>query len=88
MLAEAWMQGAAGLAADIAGLRCSHGVRPARCRGEGLAVYGDADPLAGAPHGIWWRDSLPDAKLELIPDMGHLLAVPLWGRALAFLTAD
>ncbi len=88
MLAAAWRQDAAGLAADIAGYTLQPwGFDPAQVRARVLLLYGTADPVAGPAHGAWWRDRLPNAELER-PEMGHLLAIPLWGRALDFLTAD
>lgn len=87
MLAEAWTLGAMGLAADIAGYTLRPwGFEPGKVDARVMLFYGDADPVAGAAHGKWWRDSLPHADLELVPEMGHLLAMPFWGRALEFLT--
>jgi pimeloyl-ACP methyl ester carboxylesterase len=89
MLTEAWTQGAAGIAADIAGYTLQPwGFEPHGVMAKVLLIYGDADPVAGSAHGEWWRHKLPNAELELVPRMGHLLAVPFWGRALNFLTAD
>lgn len=87
MLAKAWKQGAAGIAADIAGYTLQPwGFDPGDVKARVLLVYGEADPVVGEAHGRWWQEKLPDTELELAADMGHLLAIPLWGRALAFLT--
>jgi hypothetical protein len=31
---------------------------------------------------------LPNARLEIVPDAGHLLLIPMWSRVLAHLVAD
>jgi pimeloyl-ACP methyl ester carboxylesterase len=86
MLAAAFAQGASGLAADIAGYGLRPwGFRPADVQAKTLLVYGDADPIAGTPHGSWWQGHLPDARLEVAPGAGHLVVVPSWQRVLSFL---
>jgi pimeloyl-ACP methyl ester carboxylesterase len=87
MLEQAWKQGAIGLAADIAG----YVLRPwgfdwHAVRKETLLLYAVDDPI-GAAHGRWWKQSLPNARLELTDSAGHLLIVPEWGRVLNFLTS-
>jgi pimeloyl-ACP methyl ester carboxylesterase len=47
-----------------------------------LRGYG-ADDMLGEPHGRWWQQALPKAHLEVVPDVGHLVVVPFWDRALA-----
>ncbi|MFF3867622.1 alpha/beta fold hydrolase [Micromonospora sp. NPDC001898] len=83
MLAEAFAQGARGMVDDIAGyvLR-PWGFTPDQVRAATLLLYGADDGLAGPEHGRWWRDALPDARLEVVPDAGHLLVVPAWSRVL------
>jgi pimeloyl-ACP methyl ester carboxylesterase len=84
MLRAAFAQGACGLAADIAGY-CTQpwGFEPEDVRARTLLLYGSHDPLAGPRHGSWWKDRLPDARLEVVPDAGHLLVIPAWQRILA-----
>lgn len=86
MLGEAFAQGAAGLAADIAtySLR-PWGFSPQEVRAKTLLLYGSGDPMAGPRHGAWWQRHLPEARLEVVPDAGHLLIAPAWGQALSFL---
>ncbi len=83
MLRAAFAQGAGGLAADILGY-CTQpwGFEPEDVRARTLLLYGSHDPLAGPRHGQWWEERLPDARLEVVPDTGHLLVVPAWPRIL------
>ena len=85
MLQAAFAQGHAGDSADIAGY-CLRpwGFEPADVKAKTLCLYGAKDAL-GARHGSWWQKNLPNARLEMVPDVGHLLAIPMWGRALSHL---
>jgi len=86
MFAEAFRQGAAGLAADIAGYTLRPwGFEPAEVRAKTLLLFGARDPVAGARHANWWRSRLADARLEMVPEGGHFLIVPLWSRILSHL---
>ncbi len=88
MLAEAFAQGAAGMAADIAGYCLAPwGFEPDQVTARTLLVYGAADPLAGPPHGAWYQQHLPDARLETAAGAGHLLIIQRWDRILAHLAA-
>jgi pimeloyl-ACP methyl ester carboxylesterase len=86
MLEAAFAQGTRGLSADIAG-SCLQpwGFEPEDVRAETLLLYGARDPVADPRHGRWWQSRLPDAHLEVVPEAGHLLVVPLWSRVLAHL---
>jgi pimeloyl-ACP methyl ester carboxylesterase len=89
LLRESFVQGADGLAADIAGYCLQPwGFEPDAVQAKTLLLYGSRDPLAGPEHGLWWKSRLPDARLEIEPRAGHLLVVPTWGRALLHLTPD
>jgi pimeloyl-ACP methyl ester carboxylesterase len=89
MLAGAFRQGIAGMTTDIAGYALKPwGFEPEDVRRKTLLLYGGADPGVGSRHGRWWQARLPTARLEMVPDAGHLVIVPMWGRALAFLGAD
>jgi pimeloyl-ACP methyl ester carboxylesterase len=83
MLRAAFAQGACGLAADIAGY-CTQpwGFEPEDVSARTLLLYGSHDPVAGPRHGRWWKERLQDARLEILPDAGHLLVVPAWPRIL------
>jgi pimeloyl-ACP methyl ester carboxylesterase len=88
MLDEAFAQGGAGLIADIAGYTLQPwGFEPADVAAEVLLGYGAGDEL-GEPHGRWWQQALPHARLEVVPDVGHLVVVPFWDSALAHVTAS
>jgi pimeloyl-ACP methyl ester carboxylesterase len=89
MLEAAFVQGARGLAADIAGYSLQPwGFEPADVRARTLLLYGTHDQLAGPRHGRWWRSQLPNAELELAPRAGHLLLIPRWERILSHVAPD
>ncbi|MGO4535942.1 alpha/beta fold hydrolase [Leifsonia sp. 2MCAF36] len=86
MLKEAFRQGTRGVAGDI----LSYTARPwgfdlADVVAKTLVIAGQADPLAGHAHAAWYQRSLPDARLEMVPGVGHLAIVPVWGRILSHL---
>jgi pimeloyl-ACP methyl ester carboxylesterase len=86
MLVSAFTQGAVGMADDIAGYTLQPwGFEPADVRSKTLLLYGAKDPLGGSRHGRWWQRQLPGARLEMSPDAGHLLVIPMWKRVLSFL---
>jgi pimeloyl-ACP methyl ester carboxylesterase len=86
MLRAAFVQGAVGLAADIAGYCLQPwGFEPEDVQAKTLLLYGSHDALASPRHGRWWQSRLPDARLEVAPGAGHLLVVPMWARVLAHL---
>jgi pimeloyl-ACP methyl ester carboxylesterase len=82
MLDETLAQGTAGMVADVAGYMLRPwGFEPADVTADVLLGYG-ADDALGEPHGRWWQQALPKAHLEVVPDVGHMVVVPFWGRAL------
>lgn len=86
MLEAAFAQGAAGMAADITGYSLQPwGFEPGAVQAKTLLLYGAADPAIGSRHGAWWQKRLPNARLEMVPGAGHLLIIPMWGRALSHL---
>ena len=86
MLQAAFAQGAAGMAADIAGYTLQPwGFEPKNVLAKTLLLYGAQDPVAGTRHGSWWQKQLPNARLEVVPHAGHLLILSMWGRALSHL---
>lgn len=81
---EGFAQGAAGLAADVAGqMLRPWGFEPADVRAKTLLLYGSLDVVAPPRHGMWWQRQLPRARLETCPDAGHLLVFPMWARVLS-----
>lgn len=46
---------------------------PARISAPTKLVYGGADVLVPAAHGIAWLDLIPHAELQVVPDAGHWL---------------
>jgi len=86
VLRAAFAQGTTGLAADLAGYSLRPwGFEPDAVEAKTLLLYGSHDPLAGPRHGVWWRERLPNAGLEVVPDSGHLLLIPMWSRVLSHL---
>ena len=83
MLDAALAQGARGMAADVAGYTLQPwGFEPGAVAADALLGYGAADAI-GPAHGEWWQRALPHARLEVVPGVGHLVAVPLWDRLLS-----
>jgi pimeloyl-ACP methyl ester carboxylesterase len=86
MLDETFAQGATGMVEDVAGYTLQPwGFEPSDVTADVLLGYGTDDPL-GEPHGRWWERVLPKAHLEMVPEVGHLVVVPFWARALAHVT--
>lgn len=86
MLREAFRQGVVGLAQDIAGYTLQpFGFDPAAVAAETLLIYGGKDAEIGPPHGAWWQRALPNGRLEVVPESGHLVVVPAWERVLGHL---
>ncbi len=84
LLSAAFAQGTRGLVSDMAGYTLRPwGFEPADVAAETLLLYGSADPIAGPAHGEWWRGQLPNSHLEVVPDAGHLLVMPMWSRVLS-----
>jgi pimeloyl-ACP methyl ester carboxylesterase len=86
MLRAAFDQGVTGIVDDIMGPNLQPwGFRLDDVKTSVLLQYGDDDPLTGYAHGKWWHQQLPEARLEMIPDVGHMVALKGWKRALEFL---
>lgn len=86
MMTEAFRQGAAGVAADIAGHNLAPwGFEPEQVRARTLLLYGGADPVAGGRHARWWAAHINGARIEMAPDAGHMLILPKWERILSHL---
>lgn len=84
MLRDAFVQGTRGLAADI----LSYTARPwgfdtGAVTAKTLIVNGQADPIAGNAHATWYQRALPDARVEMVPQRGHLVIIPAWDRVLS-----
>lgn len=86
MMDDAFAQGAAGLASDVAGqMLRPWGFEPEEVTAKALLLYGSLDVVAPPRHGRWWQRRLPRARLETCPGSGHLLALPMWPRVLSHL---
>jgi pimeloyl-ACP methyl ester carboxylesterase len=87
VLDRAVAQGVAGIVEDLAGYTLQPwGFEPAQVGAPVLLGYGADDALVTPEHGRWYADRLPDAALEVVPGVGHLVVVPFWDRALTHLT--
>lgn len=88
MLRGAFAQGMRGVAQDLAGYMLRPwGFETADVRAQTLLLYGASDPVTDARHGEWWARRLPNARLEVVPNAGHLVMVSAWPRVLADLVA-
>jgi pimeloyl-ACP methyl ester carboxylesterase len=86
MLEAALAQGATGMVSDIAGY-CLRpwGFEPQAVKAKTLLLYGSRDPVAGSAHARWWKERIPDSRVEMAPGAGHMLVFPMWERALSHL---
>lgn len=83
MLGEGWRQGPGGAATDLAALRDgSWADELDRVTASTLIVHGDADPVAGAEDGRWYRGRLADARTATVDGAGRLALVREWRRIL------
>jgi pimeloyl-ACP methyl ester carboxylesterase len=84
MMVEAFRQGGVGLAADIVSYTVvPWGFDAATVGVRTTLVYGGADAIAGPPHGEWYAARIPRAKLEMVPESGHLVALNAWASIIA-----
>jgi pimeloyl-ACP methyl ester carboxylesterase len=89
MLDAAFAQGSTGLASDLAGYALQPwGFEMHAVHAKTLLLYGSRDPIAGPKHGKWWQKNLPHARLEVVPDAGHLLIFSKWSRVLSYLAPN
>lgn len=87
MLAEAFRNGPAGIAADIVADQVSDwGFDPAAVSAPVTLFYGDADIQITPEHGRYWAATLADAELRIVPGAGHLLVLTAWGDILEALS--
>lgn len=88
MLTEAFAQGAAGLAADLASYTMSPwGFDPRAVGAPVRCWYGEADAVVNPAHGRWWVDQVADGTLTVVPAAGHLLIRPIWSEVLRWSAA-
>lgn len=64
---------------------CPEGLDLGAVTAKTLLLYGTADTRTGNRHGTRWQKRLPSARLEMVPNGGHDLLVPKWGRTLSHL---
>jgi pimeloyl-ACP methyl ester carboxylesterase len=86
MLEAAFAQGLSGNVADVAGYTLQPwGFEPQAVKAKTLLLYGSRDPVAGSAHARWWKERIPDSRVEMVPGAGHMLVFPMWERALSHL---
>lgn len=86
MLRDAFRRGPGGVAGDVLSYTARPwGFEPADVRAKTLIVAGQADPIAGHAHAAWYQKAVPDARLEVMPGVGHLVIAPAWERVLSHL---
>jgi pimeloyl-ACP methyl ester carboxylesterase len=89
MLAEAYQQGAVGVADDLLSAATDDwGFDLGAVRAPVLLVYGDADSVVTDAHGRWYREQLAEAELIVVPDAGHLVIIPAWRQLLEHLSPE
>lgn len=83
MLTEAFVQGSAGLAADLVSYTLAPwGFDPGAVGAPVHCWYGDADAVVSPAHGQWWVDQVADGTLTVLPGAGHVLVRPVWSEVL------
>ncbi|HEV7849741.1 MAG TPA: alpha/beta hydrolase, partial [Mycobacterium sp.] len=86
MLDRCVQQGLTGLAADIVSYTLvDWGFEPSTVTAKTLLLYGGADATVGAAHARWYKDRVRNSRIEVVPDFGHLLIIPMWDRVLSHL---
>jgi pimeloyl-ACP methyl ester carboxylesterase len=86
MLADAVRQGSIGQVTDLLAYTAHPwGFEVSNVAVETLLVYGRADEI-GQAHGEWYAARMPNATLDAVDGVGHLVVYPAWKRVLEFLT--
>lgn len=85
MLSEAFVQGPAGLAADILSYTMAPwGFDPRAVGAPVRCWYGADDAVVSPAHGQWWVDQVADGTTVAVPKEGHLLVRSVWADVLAW----
>ena len=83
MMREAFADGASGLAADLVSYTLvPWGFDLAAVRCPTVAVYGAGDTTITPAHGEWYVGQIGGARLQVVPDVGHLVALTSWSDVL------
>lgn len=84
MLKAAFAQGAEGIIEDIAGYTLRDwGFQPEQVQAKTLLLYGAKDGRVSAKHAAWYKNHIPNSRIEMSPNIGHMLIFKLWPRALS-----
>lgn len=58
---------------------------PADVQAKALLLYGTADTQVKGAQARWWKDRLPNSRIEMMPGVGQQIVVPAWKRVLSHL---
>lgn len=87
MVEEGFRQGPVGTAVDIvADQVVPWGVDPAAVGAPTTLFYGAEDNVVPPVHGKHWADVVPEAKLRVVPGIGHLVVYRAWDEVVASVT--
>lgn len=88
MLAEAFVQGAAGLAADIASYTVAPwGFDPRAVGAPVHCWYGAQDTVVTPEHARWYAAQVAHGEVSVVADAGHLVVCDVWDQVLAWFTS-
>lgn len=88
MLAEAFAQGAVGVAADITSYTMvPWGFDPRAVGAPVHCWYGAQDTVVTPEHGHWYAEQVAHGDVTVVPDAGHLVACEAWAEVLTWLTS-
>jgi pimeloyl-ACP methyl ester carboxylesterase len=52
---------------------------------KALLLFGAKDERANSRAARWWKERIPQARMEISPGLGHDLLAPCWPRTLSHL---
>lgn len=87
-LVEAVRGGHTGVARDLVVQATTPDVDPTDCAVPVTLWYGADDPVAPPAFGHWWATRLRAARLEVVPSVGHAVALTRWPEILRAVAAD
>jgi pimeloyl-ACP methyl ester carboxylesterase len=83
MLADASVQGVAGVATDLVAAEDVAWSRElGQIRASTILVYGESDPMVKRTDGRWFRRHVPNSKLVVVKNAGRLAIVSTWKQIL------
>lgn len=86
MVQHGMLQGTAAIRQEIQGFYLNTlDINADAIQAKTLVLNGSKDPFAAHRQATWWKGHLPNARLEMVPNAGHLLIFKVWKRALSHL---